>query len=177
MMRQKEGRVPTATDDLVTATPRRDALGRVVRRLREERGLSQEALADCVGDNMTQGDISRLELGRVKLPNERRVVGLARCLDTTPGALLAEAKYPGLRERRPEPTAEVLSGEQGELIALIPTLPPDLVASLLTMIRHALPQNPKRVREAGQAHVTTPQQQRALDLAMERFAASDPAAK
>jgi transcriptional regulator with XRE-family HTH domain len=176
MMRQKEGRVPTATADPVPA-PTRDALGRVVRRLREARSLSQEGLADCVGDNMNQGDISRLELGRVKFPNERRLVGLARCLGTTPGALLAEAGYPGLADRPAATCTEVLTGEQGELIALVPAMPPDLVTSVLTVVRHALPREARRVRAAGQAHVTTPKQQRALDLAMTRFEAADPASE
>lgn len=94
-MSEKDARMTQAPATSAHA-PQRGALGRAVRNLRTARRMSQEALAECVGDNMSQGDVSRLEVGRVSLPGEARLQGLARCLHTTPGELLAIANYPGL---------------------------------------------------------------------------------
>jgi len=70
-----------------SSSPSRDTLARNLRRLRGERGLSQEALADLAGLHRTYvGSIERSERN-VSLDNIHK---LATCLDVTVARLLTE---------------------------------------------------------------------------------------
>jgi transcriptional regulator with XRE-family HTH domain len=62
--------------------------GQVIRNRRIELGLTQETLADRVGESVRQSDISRLERDYVMLPRRDRLEALARALEVSPGYLL-----------------------------------------------------------------------------------------
>lgn len=51
-------------------------LGQFIRKRRVELGLTQEQLADRVGDTMRQSEMSRLERDRVSLPRRDRLESL-----------------------------------------------------------------------------------------------------
>ncbi len=70
-------------------------LGAFIRRRRLELGLTQEALADLIGDNTRQADVSRLENDRVTLPRRNRLEAIARALQVSPGELLARSGWEG----------------------------------------------------------------------------------
>lgn len=70
-------------------------LGSFIRRRRMELGMTQEALADLIGDNTRQADISRLENDRVTLPRRARLDAIAKALQVSPGVLLAKSGWEG----------------------------------------------------------------------------------
>jgi transcriptional regulator with XRE-family HTH domain len=63
-------------------------LGSFIRDRRIELGLTQEALAERVGDTVRQAEISRLEHDKVTLPRRDRLEGIAAALDISIGDLL-----------------------------------------------------------------------------------------
>ncbi|HEV2073822.1 MAG TPA: helix-turn-helix transcriptional regulator [Thermomicrobiales bacterium] len=63
-------------------------LGQFIRERRVELGLTQEQLAERVGDNVRQAEISRLERDRVSLPRRARMERLAKALEVSLGTLL-----------------------------------------------------------------------------------------
>lgn len=73
-------------------------LGSFIRRRRSELGWTQEELADKVGGNVRQADISRLENDRVGLPRRERLEAIAHALDVPVGALLARSGWQGAEE-------------------------------------------------------------------------------
>lgn len=77
---------------------RTERLGQLIRRLREERGLSQEDLAALVGGGISQSIISRIERGVLGLPNYDRLTRIADVLGADAGDLMARsgwAKFEG----------------------------------------------------------------------------------
>jgi transcriptional regulator with XRE-family HTH domain len=82
------------------------SLGEVMRARRRELGLTQEALAERIGDGVRQADVSRMERGRVALPRRRRLERIAAALELPVGELLARSGWAGAAaafdpERRP----------------------------------------------------------------------------
>lgn len=73
-------------------------VGANVRRLREERGLTQEALAETAGLDVRQ--INRAEGGRHAM-NLGTLVMLANALNVSPAALLQPANMPEIKRGRP----------------------------------------------------------------------------
>ncbi len=72
---------------LVPRSPKPDpALAAAVRRLREDSGLTREALA--FGAGITTGSLARIELGQ-SVPGWDTVRRIARALDMTMGGLVA----------------------------------------------------------------------------------------
>jgi transcriptional regulator with XRE-family HTH domain len=71
------------------------SLGAFIRRRRQELGLTQEQLADQIGDNTRQADISRLENDRVSLPRRARLDAIASALQVSPGEMLARSGWHG----------------------------------------------------------------------------------
>jgi transcriptional regulator with XRE-family HTH domain len=69
-------------------SPEHAALGEAVRVLREQAGLSQEALADAAHVHVTL--LGPLERGTGN-PNYATIVKLAHALNTTPGTIVARA--------------------------------------------------------------------------------------
>ena len=70
-------------------------LGETIRARREELGLTQEQLAERIGENARQADISRLEHDGVTLPRRERLEGLAAALDLDLGVLLSRSGWVG----------------------------------------------------------------------------------
>lgn len=65
-------------------------LGRAIREVREEQGLSERELADAV-PGISLAGIRALEAGKRNLDYERHI-RLARALGTTPGSLVVRAE-------------------------------------------------------------------------------------
>lgn len=68
-------------------------LGEAIRQRRMAMGLTQEELAERVGENVRQSDISRLERDYVGLPRRARLEALARALDLSLGELLLRSGW------------------------------------------------------------------------------------
>lgn len=73
--------------------PTTTALGETIRRIRRERGWSQERLAEAIGGAMQQSDVSALERGRVGLPRRQRIEAIANVLGMPLGELLAASGW------------------------------------------------------------------------------------
>jgi len=67
---------------------REQTLGQFIRTNRLAIGLTQEQLANQVGEGIRQSDISRLEQERVEFPRRERLEAIAAALDVTLGDLL-----------------------------------------------------------------------------------------
>ena len=68
-------------------------LGKFIRHRRLERGLTQEQLAEAIGESVNQSDISRLERDQITLPRRERLEQLAAALDVSLGDLLARTGW------------------------------------------------------------------------------------
>jgi transcriptional regulator with XRE-family HTH domain len=68
-------------------------LGSAIRERRIELGLTQEALAQRIGDGVRQAEVSRLESDRIILPRRRRLERIANALGFTIGELLARSRW------------------------------------------------------------------------------------
>jgi transcriptional regulator with XRE-family HTH domain len=66
-------------------------IGENVRRYREKAGLAQEALARAA--DMSVGNLSQIERGKVENPRIGTLVALARALGVGPGALIAGTQW------------------------------------------------------------------------------------
>ncbi len=73
-------------------------LGQLIRERRMELNLTQEELAERVGDGVRQSEISRLERNRVTLPRRQRMEQLAEALDIPVGVLLARSGWIGAEQ-------------------------------------------------------------------------------
>lgn len=67
---------------------RDQTLGQFIRARRLAMGLTQEQLAEKVGDSVRQSDISRMEKDGVEFPRRERLDAIAAALDVTLGDLL-----------------------------------------------------------------------------------------
>ena len=88
-------------------------LGQVIRRRRMELGLTQEELAERVGDGVRQAEISRLERDRVTLPRRARLEQIAQALQLPLGVLLARSGWVGAEEAF-EPAATLAERDEPE---------------------------------------------------------------
>jgi len=70
-------------------------LGQLIRERRMELNLTQEELAERVGEGVRQSEISRLERNRVTLPRRQRMEQIAAALDIPVGVLLARSGWAG----------------------------------------------------------------------------------
>jgi transcriptional regulator with XRE-family HTH domain len=81
-------------------------LGDVIRERRIALNLTQEELAERIGDGVRQAEVSRLERGRVSLPRRKRLERIAAALDIPLGELLARAGWAAAdRSFRPQTVA------------------------------------------------------------------------
>jgi transcriptional regulator with XRE-family HTH domain len=77
-------------------------IGKRIRELREERGLSQREVARRAG--LTPSGVGFIELGQTQQPSAKTVVAIARALSVPVEELLADAPVPaGKAEARPGP--------------------------------------------------------------------------
>ncbi len=70
-------------------------LGQFIRERRMDLGLTQEQLAERVGEGVRQAEISRLEQDRVSLPRRQRLEAIAAALDVSIGDLLVTTGWIG----------------------------------------------------------------------------------
>jgi transcriptional regulator with XRE-family HTH domain len=63
-------------------------LGNFIRERRQELGLTQEQLAERIGDTVRQAEVSRLENDRISLPRRDRLRAIANALEVSVGELL-----------------------------------------------------------------------------------------
>jgi transcriptional regulator with XRE-family HTH domain len=69
------------------------SLGEAIRLRRLELGMSQEELAERIGPDVRQSDVSRLERGKILFPRLERLNQIAAALGMSVGALLIEAGW------------------------------------------------------------------------------------
>jgi transcriptional regulator with XRE-family HTH domain len=69
------------------------SLGEAIRLRRLELGMSQEELAERIGPDVRQSDVSRLERGKILFPRLERLNQIASALSVSIGALLIEAGW------------------------------------------------------------------------------------
>lgn len=69
------------------------SLGDAIRLRRLELGMSQEELAERIGPDVRQSDVSRLERGKILFPRLERLNQIANALGMSIGALLIEAGW------------------------------------------------------------------------------------
>ena len=95
-------------------------IGKRIRELREERGLSQREVARRAG--LTPSGVGFIELGQTQQPSAKTVVAIARALNVPVEELLADAPVPaGKAEARPGPGEElrrILEREFGDAYLL-----------------------------------------------------------
>jgi transcriptional regulator with XRE-family HTH domain len=114
---------------------RADTLGEAIRLRRAELGLTQEELAERIGEEVRQSDISRLERGKIGLPRAERLARIAEALDLPMGELLARSGWAGADEafvETDDPVPPVTSS--GVLIA---DDEPGVVESLASLLESA----------------------------------------
>ncbi|MBA3275627.1 MAG: helix-turn-helix domain-containing protein [Chloroflexia bacterium] len=70
-----------------------ETLGTFIRERRMELGLTQEELAERVGEGVRQSEISRLEHDRVTLPRRARLEQIAAALDVSMGDLMVRTGW------------------------------------------------------------------------------------
>jgi transcriptional regulator with XRE-family HTH domain len=111
-------------------------LGQVIRSRRIALALTQEELAERIGDGVRQAEISRLERDRVTLPRRRRLERIAAALDLSLGELLATAGWSGADGAFQSPALSA-AGENASAPAQSKSLQRGDVAAL-TDLRQAL---------------------------------------
>jgi transcriptional regulator with XRE-family HTH domain len=88
-------------------------LGQTIRLRRDELGLTQEKLAERVGNGVRQAEISRLENDGVALPRRQRLEQLALALEMPMGVLLARSGWTGADEEFPNGSIADTELEEG----------------------------------------------------------------
>src|SRR5262249_2092289 len=116
-------------------------LGQVIRSRRLALGLTQEELAERIGDGVRQAEVSRLECDRVTLPRRPRLERIAAALGLPLGDVLATAGWSGADSAfgpraQPVMTAESSPGSLRSDQIDFPLQPPD--TSSMTDLRYAL---------------------------------------
>lgn len=123
------------------------ALGPTIRARRLALGLTQEQLAERVStpaDYVRQGEISRIESGRVKFPAPARLARIALALGMQPGDLLAASGWYGAAIQAAasvDPAGDDSAGPTGSTsVTTSPALPSGAVEALdrTTQRLHAL---------------------------------------
>jgi transcriptional regulator with XRE-family HTH domain len=69
------------------------SLGTFIRERRQDLGLTQEQLAERLGDTVRQAEISRLEKDRILLPRRERLTAIAAALEVSLGELLVRTGW------------------------------------------------------------------------------------
>jgi transcriptional regulator with XRE-family HTH domain len=96
------------------------SLGEAIRLRRLELGMSQEELAERIGADVRQSDVSRLERGKILFPCLERLNQIATALGMSIGTLLVEAGW-----FTDEDTAEIVSADFRETSRSVPIVVAD----------------------------------------------------
>jgi transcriptional regulator with XRE-family HTH domain len=89
-----------------------DSLGTFIRERRQELGLTQEQLAERIGDTFRQAEVSRLEHDRITLPRRDRLAAVAAALEVTLGELLIRSGWMQVGDDFPEAIPEPPGAER-----------------------------------------------------------------
>lgn len=106
-------------------------LGQYILERRKALGLTQEQIADRMGHNVRQSEISRLERNHVMLPRRQRLELLAAALETTIADLLGKTEWISHGQELPDDLIAALEEvplKDAEGIAL------DTLATLATLV-------------------------------------------
>jgi transcriptional regulator with XRE-family HTH domain len=115
---------------------RRDTrtFGHVIRARRIELGLTQEELAERVGESVRQSDISRMERDHVVLPRRDRLDALAAALEVSPGHLLMHSGWiTGEESASMEPASTSIAPEPASLVPPAIATPQDAASAPAAM--------------------------------------------
>ena len=100
-------------------------IGDFIRQRRQELGLTQEELAERIGENVRQAEVSRLENNHIALPRRARLDAIAAALEVSLGDLLVrsgwmdESHLPPFAEESPDPDHANGSPVTGDVAATI----------------------------------------------------------
>jgi len=106
-------------------------LGKEIKRLRKQKGLTQSELASQVGFN-TNSAISHLEKGDNDITRNKLVL-IAKALDVTPAYLIGVMQ--GTDESAQQPCSLILSSDEQELVLLYRNMNANSKEYLLTTAR------------------------------------------
>jgi transcriptional regulator with XRE-family HTH domain len=67
------------------------SVGQVVRRLRQDRNITQRELEGLTHGTVSRGYVANLERGKIRVPSERKLEALAHGLDVTRRYILEQA--------------------------------------------------------------------------------------
>ena len=118
-------------------------IGQVVRRLRDERGLSQYDINRLSNGEIKQSWVNSLEHGDIKNPPQAKLNALAELLGTTVAEIYREAgiiEFPARLNYR--------SALEGRILDEIQKLPPELQEALYQMIVNIRKQDARIVDDA-----------------------------
>ena len=73
--------------------PKTQSLGTFIRERRQDLGLTQQQLAERIGDSLQQADVSRLERNHISLPRRQRLMAIAAALQVSLGELLVRTGW------------------------------------------------------------------------------------
>ena len=96
----------------------RQTLGQVIRRRRIELGLTQEVLAERIGECVRQSEVSRLERDRIVLPRRERLERIAKAIEMPVGELLIQSGWAGAMLPQIDQQPVGLLANEPETIAL-----------------------------------------------------------
>jgi transcriptional regulator with XRE-family HTH domain len=106
------------------------SLGRFIRKRRLELGLSQEQLAERIGDTMRQAGVSRLEGDRVVQPRRARLIAIAAALEVSLGELFVRTGW--IEDGVPlETITRLVAGPDGPTADTLDGIPPHTLAAML----------------------------------------------
>ena len=139
-------------------------LGQLIQQRRKELDLTQEELAERVGDGVRQSDISRLEHDKVALPRRSRLECIASALELPIGVLLVQSGWMGA-----SPESDTSFGDEASGPAAHPGDDRDTQGQPGIVIpgSHSLPKLKKTMREVQDLVETA---ESALDQAQAKIA-------
>ena len=133
-------------------------LGTFIRQRRQDLGLTQEQLAEAIGDHVNQSDISRLERDRITLPRRERLEQLAAALDVSLGDLLARTGWLKAGDSMDQVLDREATAQPASSIPPAPLAPDDVQA-----LAHVIETTRDRVANAQDSLATA---EEALDLTL-----------
>ena len=105
-------------------------LGQLIRERRMDLGLSQEELAERIGDTVRQAEVSRLERNKIALPRRHRLEQIAAALDLSLGELLVASGWSGADGIEAKPALHPATLVDAPEVSPAPVSPPPLIEAM-----------------------------------------------